>query len=65
MAHLTSSAEVRQLQTLIRMARRPRHVVPKKNAFWSQVEVSQSAPSAEGKLPPITHAKERPPALPT
>jgi hypothetical protein len=29
-------------------------------AFWSQVEVSQSAASATGKVPPITQPKKRP-----
>jgi hypothetical protein len=33
-------------------------------AFWSQVDVSQSAASAAGSEPPITQPKKRPPALP-
>jgi hypothetical protein len=31
-------------------------LTPYRPAFWSQVEVSQSAARAEGKDPPITHA---------
>ena len=33
-------------------------------AFWSQVEVSTSAPRAAGRCPPITKPKNRGPAVP-
>src|SRR5467141_602529 len=37
----------------------------KRPAFWSHALVSQSAPTAAGRLPPITKPKNRGPAVPT